>query len=46
MSLVKFEPLKLHLWNNLTGYSNQHPKGNEPPMSQEDNVNIKKSIES
>lgn len=29
MSLVKFEPLKLHLMSNLTGYTNQYPKSNE-----------------
>ena len=40
MSLVKCEPLKLHLMNNLTGYPNQHPKSNEPKGN---HVNIRKS---
>lgn len=43
MSLVKFEPLKLHLMNNLTGYPNQHPKSNEPKMNPDNHVNIREN---
>lgn len=44
MSLVKFEALKLHLMNNLAGYPNQNSNSNGPKMSQENHVNIRKSI--
>ena len=43
MSLVKFEPLKLHLMNNLTGYPNQHPKSNELKMNPDNHVNMREN---